>query len=447
MKIETYTIDNGMRIVAASSPTNVVYCGIAVDAGTRDEMAGEEGMAHFTEHLSFKGTTRRRAWHILNRMETVGGDLNAYTGKEETVYYSTFLKEHFSRAIDLLLDVVLNSTYPQHEMDKEVEVVIDEIESYNDTPSELIFDEFENLMFDGHPIGHSILGNADSLRKMKSKDVLRFTQRLYRPERMVVFVVGDIPMKRIIHEVEKGCHIAISERASSGLIVPCQTLRPMAGNQSSMSQSQRAAAENRQRESGAVGARETVLLSGQTAAKDIVMHKDTHQAHVMMGVRTFGANDPRHLHLYFLNNILGGPGMNSRLNLALRERNGLVYTVESNSMCYTDAGMWSVYFGCDPDDVDRCKRLVLKELKRLTDAPLTEKELMAAKRQTKGQIGVSYDSFESVAIGMGKRFLHYGTTQTCEQLCQRIDALTASELYKTACELFLPERVTTLVYK
>ncbi|MCQ2222726.1 MAG: insulinase family protein [Bacteroidaceae bacterium] len=405
--METFILDNGLRVVTDSSATDVVYCGIAIDAGTRDELVGEEGIAHFTEHLTFKGTHRRKSWHILNRMESVGGDLNAFTGKEETVYYCTFLKEHFARAIDLLLDIVFNSTYPQHEMDKEVEVVIDEIESYCDSPSELIYDDFENLLFNGHSLGHNILGDAEGLRKMKSEDIIRFVQRLYRPDRMVLFVKGNIPSKTVLRLVQKsknvGRHVEpnVTERLAPPSYMP----------------------------------------------QNIVMEKGTHQAHVMMGTRSFGANDHRHLHLSFLNNILGGPSMNSRLNLALRERNGLVYTVESNSVCYSDVGVWSVYFGCDKDDVKRCQNLVLKELKRLTDRPLTERELMAAKRQMIGQICVSYDSFENVAIGMGKRFLHYNRVQTCEDLCCRIDALTAEELHQTACELFVPEKMTTLVYK
>lgn len=438
--IETYTLNNGLRIVAAPSATDVVYCGIAVDAGTRDEAASEEGMAHFTEHLSFKGTRRRRSWHILNRMEVVGGDLNAYTGKEETVYYCTFLKQHFSRAVDLLLDVVLNSTYPQSEMDKEVEVVIDEIESYNDSPSELIFDEFENLIFQGHPLGHSILGNAEGLRKMKSEDVVRFTKRLYRPERMVLYVLGNIPMKKIIKEVEKcipAQFIAGNDKAQ--FIAGNDKAQECVGNGLKTDEAQKDDANTFRNAS--------FSFDADVAGKEFVVHKETHQAHVVIGTRAFSATDPRHLHLYLLNNILGGPGMNSRLNLALRERNGLVYTVESSSTCYTDTGCWSVYFGCDPDDVNRCKKLVLRELARLAEAPLSESALSSAKRQIIGQIGVSYDSFENVAIGMGKRFLHYNATQSYEQLCSRVEALTAEELFQTACELFQPERMTTLIYK
>lgn len=408
--IETYILDNGLRIVACPSVTDVVYCGIAVDAGTRDELPGEEGMAHFTEHLSFKGTTHRRAWHILNRMESVGGDLNAFTGKEETVYYSTCLRPHFARAVDLLFDVVFNSTYPQHEMDKEVEVVIDEIESYNDSPADLIYDDFENLIFQGHALGHNILGRAEELRRMTSQDVRNFVERLYLPTRMVLYVYGNVPMTTIVREAVKGLRKA------------------------------------RERESGA----ETLSVVRQAPTlytpRHVEVEKAAHQAHVMMGVRTFAATDPRHLHLYVLNNMLGGPGMNSRLNLSLRERNGLVYNVESASVGYTDTGVWTVYFGCDPHDVVRCKKLVMRELARLTERPLSASVLEAAKRQIMGQAGISYDSFENVAINMGKRFLHYNTTQTYEVLCQRVQALTSEELFHTAREVFVPENISTMIF-
>lgn len=411
--IETYLLDNGFRIVACPSVTDVVYCGIAVDAGTRDELPGEEGMAHFTEHLSFKGTTHRRAWHILNRMETVGGELNAFTGKEETVYSTTFLRPHFARAVDLLIDVVFNSTYPQSELNKEVEVVIDEIESYQDSPAELIFDDFENNIFQGHALGHNILGESEGLRKMQSGDIKRFVNRMYRPERMVLYVYGNIPMTTIVREVRKAL------RKVESAEYPARTSCVQAGRLAPVS----------------------YTPISQT------IQKETHQAHVMMGVRSFAATDPRHLHLYLLNNMLGGPGMNSRLNLALRERNGLVYNVESVSVCYTDTGMWTVYFGCDPSDVERCKKLVMRELHKLTDKPLSASILEAAKRQLVGQIGISYDSFENVAINMGKRFLHYHTTQTYEELRKRVEALTSEELFRTAREIFVPEHISCLVYE
>ena len=423
----TETLPCGLRIVCAPSATDVAYCGIAVNAGTRDELPDENGLAHFCEHLTFKATHRRRAWHILNRMETVGGDLNAYTGKEETIYYTAFLKEHFARAADLLVDITLGSTYPQAEMNKEVEVVIDEIESYNDSPAELIFDDFENLVFRGHPLGRNILGEAGRLREFCSMDVQRFATRLYRPDNMVFFVFGRIPPATVRREVDKALkRVALSLPESS------ETRQAL----------------NLQRHIVTPLNDATI---GRTAVpeyhpQEIVMHKDTHQSHVMIGARAYSSRDPRHLSLYLLNNILGGPGMNSRLNLSLRERSGLVYTVESCMTSYTDTGIWSIYFGCDPHDVSRCRRLVAKELRRLADTPLDAKALEAAKRQIKGQIGISHDSFENVALAMGKRFLHYNHTQDIDALYRKIDALTPADLHAVAQDLFREDRLTTLIY-
>lgn len=423
----TETLPCGLRIVCTPSVTDVAYCGLAVNAGTRDERADENGLAHFCEHLTFKGTRRRKAWHILNRMEGVGGDLNAYTGKEETIYYTAFLKEHFGRAVDLLADIVLGSLYPQAEMDKEVEVVIDEIESYKDSPAELIFDDFENLVFSGHALGRNILGEAERLRTFRSDDVRAFAARYYTPRNMVLFVQGDIAPETVRREAVRALK-RVGDSLEEG-----HPLRLLLTD-------------------GTAPAPATDAEIGRTAPlpyepREVVMHKDTHQAHVMIGTRCYSARDPRHLCLYLLNNLLGGPGMNSRLNLSLRERNGLVYSVESNMGCYTDTGVWSIYFGCDPKDVARCRRLVHKELARLTDRPLSESTLRAAKKQIKGQIGISYDNFESMALAQGKTFLHYGRVRNINELYRKIDALTAEDLLETARDVFAPERLTTLIYQ
>ena len=404
--MNSLTLDNGLRVVYAPSPTNTVYLGLALDAGTRDEKDGESGMAHFAEHLSFKGTDRRTSRQIITYMESVGGDLNAFTGKEETVYYCTCQKEHFSRAMDLLFDVVFHSKYPQEEMDKEVEVVIDEIESYNDSPSELIYDDFEAMLFQGHPLGRSILGNAERLRAYKTEDVQNYTSRLYVPSNAVLFVYGNVSEKEILRRIPDD----VLSEAGQRIVTDETILRPY-------------------------------------APQSKVIEKDTHQAHIMMGARAFGGTQPKHLALFLANNILGGPGLSSRLNLALREKRGLVYTVESTLTTYTDTGVWAIYFGCDHHDAEKCKRIVKRELQRLCDAPLSEKALNAAKRQIIGQIALSYDNFESVAIGMGKRMLHYGRTQTKEQFIARIQALTAEQVWDAAKEIFNPENLTILEYR
>ena len=407
MQYNTFTLPNGLRIIHTPSPTNVAYCGFAVDAGTRDEFPEEQGMAHFVEHLIFKGTIKRRAWHILNRMENVGGDLNAYTNKEETVIYSAFLKEHFTRAAELLTDIVFNSTFPQHEMDKEVEVIIDEIQSYEDTPSELIFDDFEELIFPNHALGRNILGKPGLLRKMRSEDATRFVHRYYKPTNMVFFVQGDLDFKKVVRTIER----LVAD-------IPFSTVE---------------------------GYVRTKPLPYIPQKHTVV--KDTHQAHVMIGGRGYDAYDERRTGLYLLNNILGGPGMNSRLNVSLRERRGLVYNVESNLTAYTDTGTFCIYFGCDLDDADHCIDLVHKELKKLRDKELTSAQLAAAKKQIIGQIGVAGDNFENNALNMGKCFLHYKRYEEKAEVFQRIESLTPKLLLDISNEVFAESYLSTLIYK
>ena len=418
-KYNTCTLKNGLRIIHLPSSSQVVYCGYDIAAGTRNELPGEEGLAHFCEHISFKGTARRNALQIINAIEGLGGELNAFTNKEDTVYYAAISKEHFYQVVDVLTDIVFHSQYPQHEIDKEVEVICDEIESYNDSPAELIYDEFENLLFKGHPLGHNILGKAEQLRTYTTADTLRFVQRNYRPEQMVFFVYGDIDFKRLISspkfmdvpsgkaergEIKRGLNEMIDPPICSGPQPP------------------------------SLGGTYTI-------------EKSTHQAHVMMGCQAYAYNDPRRMALYLLNNILGGPGMNARLNLSLRERHGLVYTVESTMVTYGDTGVWSIYFGCDHHDVNRCRRLVRHELDRLMQKPLSQRQLMIAKRQLKGQLAIACDNREQFALDFGRSYLHHGHERDLNALYRRIDALTAEELQDIACELFAPDHMTTLIFK
>ena len=406
MQYNIHTLSNGLRIIHEPSSSKVAYCGFAVDAGTRDEAENEQGMAHFVEHLIFKGTRKRKAWHILNRMENVGGDLNAYTNKEETVIYSAFLTEHFGRALELLADIVFHSTFPQNEIEKETEVIIDEIQSYEDTPSELIFDDFEDMIFRNHPLGRNILGRPDLLKKFRSEDAMAFTSRFYQPSNMVFFVLGDFNFQKIVRQVEK-------------LLVdlPLVTV------------------ENQR------------TIPPLYVPEQLVVHKETHQAHVMIGSRGYNAYDDKRTALYLLNNILGGPGMNSRLNVSLRERRGLVYTVESNLTSYTDTGAFCIYFGTDPEDVDTCLKLTYKELKRMRDVKMTSSQLMAAKKQLIGQIGVASDNNENHALGMAKTFLHYNKYESSESVFRRIEALTAEGLLEVANEMFAEEYLSTLIYR
>ena len=432
MKYNTYTLDNGLRIIHLPSDSKVVYCGYQINAGTRNEEPGEEGLAHFCEHVTFKGTERRKAWHILNCLESVGGDLNAYTNKEGTVYYSAILKEHIARAVDLLTDIVFHSVYPQTEIDKEVEVICDEIESYNDSPAELIYDEFENIIFKGSPLGHNILGTAEQVRSFKTEDALRFTRKLYRPDNAIFFAYGDIDFKKLVRLLKKSFlseeRRVKSEETTFGDRRERQFNSPEAQAQFNIQHS----TFNTQHS-----------FEGQT----IVMQKNTHQAHVMIGTRAYDVNDSRRMPLYLLNNMLGGPGMNAKLNLALREHNGLVYTVESTMVAYGDTGIWSIYFGCDEHDVKRCLRLVRKELDKFMLKPLSEAQLKAAKKQIKGQVGVACDNRENFALDFGKSFLHYGWEKNVDRLYEQVDKITAEQIQAVAKELFDKDRLTTLIFR
>ena len=415
-KYNTFTLENGLRIIHLPSSSQVVYCGYQVAAGTRDErlLAGdgtpvaEQGLAHFCEHMTFKGTARRKALQIINALEGVGGELNAFTNKEDTVFYAAIAKEHFHQAVDLLTDIVFHSQYPQHEIDKEVEVVCDEIESYNDSPAELIYDEFENLLFKGHPLGHNILGQADHIRTYRTEDALRFVRRHYRPDNTIFFAYGDINFKRLVRELSSS-DIPVLPRLQdqqAGTTPPAPPL-------------------------------------GQTISQE----RGTHQAHVMLGALAYQYDDPRRMTLFLLNNILGGPGMNARLNLSLRERRGLVYTVESMMASYSDTGLWSVYFGCDHHDVSRCLRLVRTELDHIMLRPLSPRQLSAAKRQLKGQISIACDNREQFALDFGKSYLHHGQERHLDLLFQRIDAVTAEEIQQVANELFPADHLSTLIFK
>ena len=458
MKYNTYTLDNGLRIIHLPSDSKVVYCGYQINAGTRNEEPGEEGLAHFCEHVTFKGTERRKAWHILNCLESVGGDLNAYTNKEGTVYYSAILKEHIARAVDLLSDIVFHSVYPQAEIDKEVEVICDEIESYNDSPAELIYDEFENILFKGSPLGHNILGTAEQVRAFKTEDALRFTRKLYRPDNAIFFAYGDIDFKKLVKliqkalgECPKGRELACSADCKSAETPTDERIAEETPTEERIAE-ETPTGETPTEEMEAGDANHKVQSSkfnvqSKVAGQTIVMQKNTHQAHVMIGTRAYDVNDDRRMPLYLLNNMLGGPGMNAKLNLALREHNGLVYTVESTMVAYGDTGTWSIYFGCDEHDVKRCLRLVRKELDKFMQKPLSDAQLKAAKKQIKGQIGVACDNRENFALDFGKSFLHYGWEKNVDRLYEQVDEITAAQIQAVAQELFDKDRLTTLIFK
>lgn len=452
MKYNTYTLDNGLRIIHLPSDSKVVYCGYQINAGTRNEEPGEEGLAHFCEHVTFKGTERRKAWHILNCLESVGGDLNAYTNKEGTVYYSAILKEHIARAVDLLTDIVFHSVYPQAEIDKEVEVICDEIESYNDSPAELIYDEFENIIFKGSPLGHNILGTAEQVRSFKTEDALRFTRKLYRPDNAIFFAYGDIDFKKLVKLIRKALADddsgKVAENAANSVGKLAEEKLPQISQITQISGDENSITTEKSVSSvKSVGPENYPSVGKEIAGQTIVMQKNTHQAHVMIGTRAYDVNDSRRMPLYLLNNMLGGPGMNAKLNLALREHNGLVYTVDSTMVAYGDTGIWSIYFGCDEHDVKRCLRLVRKELDKFMQKPLSEAQLKAAKKQIKGQVGVACDNRENFALDFGKSFLHYGWEKNVDRLYEQVDEITAKQIQAVAQELFDKDRLTTLIFR
>ncbi|WP_289006449.1 pitrilysin family protein [uncultured Parabacteroides sp.] len=402
----SHILSNGLRMVHLPMESPVSYCGFAVNAGTRDEEANEFGLAHFVEHMMFKGTEKRKAWHILNRMENVGGELNAYTTKEETFVYSIFMEEHYQRALELLTDLIFHSQFPQQEIEKEVDVILDEINSYEDSPSELIFDEFENLLYDGHALGHNILGDEASLLTFNSESGRSFMRRFYAPENMVFFSMGRIDFNKIVKMAEGFLSDIAFPVAPRNRIVP-SAIEPCVRK----------------------------------------VHKDTHQAHVLIGSRAYSMHDEKRIPLFLLNNMLGGPGMNNRLNVSLREKHGLVYNVESNVTSYTDTGLASIYFGTDPKNMEKALRLVYKELDKLRDNSLSATQLAAAKKQVIGQLGVSGDNKEGLFLGLGKSFLHYNRYDTLPEVFARIEALTIKDIQEVANEVFAPERLFSLIYQ
>lgn len=402
----SHILPNGLRIVHLPSDSPVSYCGFAVNAGTRDEESDEFGLAHFVEHMVFKGTEKRKAWHILNRMENVGGELNAYTTKEETFIYSIFMEEHYDRAFELLTDLIFNSRFPEQEIEKEVDVILDEINSYEDSPSELIFDEFENILFEGHALGHNILGEEKSLLSFNSESGLSFMRRFYAPENMVYFSMGRTDFRKIIKRAEAAFEgiafpMASRSRVAPGLLVP----------------------------------------------HAVQTHKETHQAHVLIGSRAYSMHDDKRISLFLLNNLLGGPGMNSRLNVSLREKHGLVYNVESNVTSYTDTGLASIYFGTDPKNQDKALVLVHKELAKLRDVKLSATQLAAAKKQVIGQLGVSGDNKEGLFLGLGKSFLHYNRYDSLPEVFAKVESLTSEDIRDVANEIYAPDNLFSLIYK
>lgn len=406
MNYETATLPNGMRIVHTTNDSPISYCGIMVNSGTRDEYDDESGLAHFTEHMMFKGTQKRRAHHIINRMENVGGELNAYTSKEETVIYSVFFEEYLERSIELIGDMIFNSQFSKEQIERERVVILDEINSYLDVPSALIYDDFEQVVYNNHDLGNPILGTPESLKSITSEKMKRYVERQFKADRMVFFSMGRSSFPKVLRMAEK--HLSIN---TPTLIEP----KPRVAS---------------------------IILPPQK----ITIQKDTHQSHFLLGRNTYNMFQPERIALYLLNSILGGLGMNSRLNTSLREKNGLVYTVESTHALYTDSGVFTVYFGCDPENTSKCLNLIQKEFHKLKHTPLTIQQLAKAKKQLRGELGIAGENKENLVLDMAKSFLHFNKYVNLSELSELIQNVTSEEIQGVANTLLLSEEFSSLHY-
>ncbi|MFP4059524.1 MAG: M16 family metallopeptidase [Bacteroidales bacterium] len=405
MEYQTHTLTNGIRLIHKQVPGIVAHCGFIINTGSRDEEPGEEGMAHFIEHAVFKGTKRRKPYHIISRLEDVGGDINAYTTKEETCIHASFLNTDYKRAMELMSDMIFNSVFPEKEIEREKEIIIDEINSYRDNPSELIFDEFEELIYEGNSLAGSVLGTEASVKSFARDDITRFIDENYHTNEMVLASVGNISFPRVKKYFEMYFDtIPLNMR------------------------------DKRK------------YLSSSYLPKIKREEKDTYQAHCVIGNVAYNLKDKRRAGLHLLNNILGGPGMNSRLNMSLREKNGYTYSVEANYTPYIDSGSLVIYFGTDKENLEKSIHLAMKEFKELRDKKLGTLQLSRAKKQLIGQIAISSENNENYMLGMGKSYMIYDKVDTVDEIAARINKLSAMEIQEIANEILDKNRLSTLIY-
>ena len=406
MKYSTYSLSNGLRIIHLPSDNQVAHCGLFLNVGSRDELPHEKGIAHFVEHLIFKGTKKRKAFHILSRMDDAGGEINAYTSKEETCIHSSFLKNDYERSLELMADIIFQSVFPSKEIDKEKEVIIDEINSYKDTPSELIFDDFEELVFKNKPLGSNILGDPALLKKFSKQDIEDFVRRNYHPEKMVISSIGNIPFDKLIYLVEK--YFGETPGGSTGY------------------------------------SREPIR---EYVPQQIKVPKDTNQSHTIMGNITYGMHDPNRIPMALLENIIAGPGLNNRLNMSLREKLGYVYHVESNYTPFSDIGLFSVYFGTEPDKREKSIEHTLKEFEKLRKQKLGKIQFSKAKKQLFGQVAINTENKASLMLSIGKSFLFTGKADTLDEIYQKIEQITPKDILFVANEVLTPEQLSILTYE
>ena len=430
-----HNLPNGVQIVHRKTTSPVVYVGIMVGAGTRHELPNENGMAHYIEHCVFKGTEHYTARQIINHIEGIGGEINAYTTKEETTFYAATLRNHFRTTLHLLADMVLHPTFNKKETDKEVTVILDEIESYNDSPSELIYDDFENMVFEGSSLAMPILGTKKTLRRIsKSPDIaLRWMQQHYRPERMVLFVLGNVSTQQVISAAEK-------ELLASSPYRPIAS-SPITHSEASHSQSPIANSEASNSPQGV-----QYPIAAPAASNTRLYKRHTHQTHVMLGSHAYPIGHPKQLTMYLLNNILGGGSMSSRLYLSLREKHGLVYNIDSQAVPLSDTGYWNIYLACEPQHKEQCLELCHKELKQLRDTTLTTSQLQRALRQLEGQMAISAENQENNALAMAKQMLYHHHAPAWQETFAKVQQITPTQLQDVANEVFAPEKIYTLLY-
>jgi predicted Zn-dependent peptidase len=405
MDILLHTLDNGLRLVHHRIPGLVAHCGLIINTGSRDESDQEHGIAHFIEHMLFKGTKKRKAFHILSRLEDVGGELNAYTTKEETAVHASFLKDDYERAMELISDVTFNSSFPDKEIEKEKDVVLEEINSYLDNPADLIFDDFEELIFADQTIGRNILGTQESVKSFSRQKLSAFVEGNYNTNQMVFCSVGNISDEKLLKLFETYFSVIVTQKRAD------RKIKRWKYNPSS-----------------------------------VIKKKDTYQNHCIIGNLAFDIKDKRRMEMFLLNNIIGGQGMNSRLNLSLREKNGLAYNVESGYNPYLDTGVFSIYFGTDRQYLEKSIAITMVEMKKLRDTKLGIIQLGKAKNQIKGYLARGYENHESLMLSLGKSLQVFGRIDTIEDICRKIDNVTASEILETANDILEPTRLSTLIY-
>ena len=406
MGYQYYILENGIRIVHLEVRGNVSHCGLMVNTGSRDELPNESGMAHFIEHMIFKGTKKRKAYHVLSRIENIGGDLNAFTTKEETCIYASFLSPYYDQTLELFADVAFNSVFPQKEIEKEKDVIVDEINSYNDSPAELIFDDFEELIFNEHPLGSNILGDIEQVQKFRRNDIFRFINRNYSAREMVIASAGNIGFDKLVRLSEKYFGgIRFSENSS----------------------------------------RRDPYKNYKCSRRE--ENKESYLTHAIVGNLAYSRDHPKRIPLALITNLLGGPALNSRLNLTIREKYGYAYNIEANYQPYSDTGVFGVYIGSDKNHIDKSLKLVNKEFTKLRKSKLGTIQLHRAKKQITGQLAISLESKLNDMLSMAKSHLHDSQVKSIDDVMAEIESIKAEEIQEVANEILNPNLISTLIFK